>query len=123
MPHCFLEYSSNIIDEIHFNDLLHKINNLLFSTGIFNLNDIKSRAVKHDLYVIGDGDSNRAFIALTISILSGRSDEIKEKITESALQLLKDSFCDTLKEKKCSIAVQVIDIHRKSYRKLVSGEQ
>jgi len=122
MPHCILEYSSNINDKINLKKLLHDINTMLASTGLFNLMDIKSRAVEHDLYVVGDGDPNRAFAALTISIFSGRPDNVKVNITESALQLLKDAFNTTLQEKKCSITVQIGDIHRESYRRITSGE-
>jgi len=122
MPHCILEYSSNINDKINLKKLLHDINTMLVGTGIFNLMDIKSRAVEHDLYVVGDGDPNRAFAALTINIFSGRPDDVKANIAESALQLLKDAFNTTLQEKKCSITVQIGDINRESYRKTTSGE-
>jgi 5-carboxymethyl-2-hydroxymuconate isomerase len=122
MPHCILEYSSNINDKINLKKLLHDINTMLAGTGLFNLMDIKSRAVEHDLYVVGDGDPNRAFAGLTISIFSGRPDDVKANITESALQLLKDAFNTTLQEKKCSITVQLVDIHRESYRRINSVE-
>jgi 5-carboxymethyl-2-hydroxymuconate isomerase len=122
MPHCILEYSSNINDKINLKKLLHDINTMLAGTGPFNLMDIKSRAVEHDLYVVGDGDPNRAFAGLTISIFSGRPDDVKANITESALQLLKDAFNTTLQEKKCSITVQLVDIHRESYRRINSVE-
>ncbi len=122
MPHCILEYSSNINDKINLKKLLHDINTMLIGTGIFNLMDIKSRAVEHDLYVVGDGNPNRAFVALTINIFRGRPDDVKANIAESALQLLKDAFNTTLQEKKCSITVQIGDIHRESYRKSTSGE-
>jgi len=95
---------------------------MLVGTGVFNLMDIKSRAVEHDLYVVGDGDTNRAFAALTINIFSGRPDDVKANIAESALQLLKDAFNTTLQEKKCSITVQIGDIHRESYRRIDSSE-
>jgi len=122
MPHCILEYSSNIDDTINLKKLLHDINAMLANTGVFNLLDIKSRAVQHDLYIVADGDPNRAFVALTINIFGGRPDDVKANIAESALQLLKDAFNATLQEKKCSITVQIGDIHRETYRKITSGE-
>ena len=122
MPHCILEYSSNIKDKGNLKKLLHDINAMLAGTGLFNLMDIKSRAVEHDIYVVGDGDPNRAFVALTISVFSNKPDDVKTNITESAFQLLKDAFSTTLQEKKCSITVQLGDIHRESYRRIVNSE-
>ena len=122
MPHCILEYSSNINNKINLKKLLNDINTMLAGTGVFNLMDIKSRAIEHDLYVVADGDPNRAFAALTINIFSGRPDDVKANIAESALQLLKDAFNTTLQEKKCDITVQVGDINRETYRKITSGE-
>jgi len=122
MPHCILEYSSNINDTINLKKLLHDINTMLVGTGVFNLMDIKSRAIEHDHYVVGDGDTNRAFVALTINIFSGRPDDVKENIAESALQLLRDAFNTTLQKKKCSITVQIGDIDRETYRKITTGE-
>ena len=121
MPHCILEYSSNINEKDNLKKLLHDINTMLAGTGLFNLMDIKSRAVEHDLYVVGDGDPNRAFVALTISVFSGKPDDVKASITESAFQLLKDAFNTTLQEKKCSITVQLGDIHRESYQRVTDG--
>ena len=100
MPHCILEYSSNINGKVNLKKLLHDINTMLDGTGVFNLMDVKSRAIEHDHYVVGDGDTNRAFVALTINIFSGRPDDVKVNIAESALQLLKDAFNTTLQKKK-----------------------
>ena len=122
MPHCILEYSSNFNDTINLKKLLHDINTMLADTGVFNLLDIKSRAIEHDVFVVADGDPNRAFVALTINIFSGRPDDVKANIAESALQLLRDAFNTTLQQKKCSITVQIGDINRETYRKITSGE-
>jgi hypothetical protein len=41
MPHCILEYSNNISEEPNHSSILRQIHNALFSTGLFDLNDIK----------------------------------------------------------------------------------
>lgn len=120
MPHCILEYSSNVIDEPDWTRLLLDVHEALMSTGLFVRSDIKSRIVEHQRYVIGDGSQNRAFVSLNVQMLSGRPDETKRQVAEAALDLLSRAFAKTLSQLKCSISVQITDIHRPSYRRRIS---
>ena len=61
-------------------------------TGLFGRTDIKSRAICHHVYYIGDGDPNRAFVALDVQILEGRTDETKSQIAEATLEVMKEAF-------------------------------
>ncbi|MFH2036698.1 MAG: 5-carboxymethyl-2-hydroxymuconate Delta-isomerase [Candidatus Zixiibacteriota bacterium] len=120
MPHCILEYSDNISDKPDFYKLLNNLNQKLAETGHFKLNDIKSRAIQHNAYVIGDNDSFRAFVTLNIQILDGRTDEVKTGLSQLALDILKQYFPETLKKNKASLTVQITDIHRASYKREIS---
>lgn len=120
MPHCILEHSDNIVDPVDFRQLLSELNELLAGTGLFKLNDLKSRAICHDLYVIGDGAPDRSFVTVNICALSGRADEVKASITNSVLKLLERFFPRTLAETRCSLTVRITDMHRDSYARAVS---
>ena len=120
MPHCILEYSSNVVETPNLERLFEELHRRLAATGHFKLNDIKSRAIKHDCFCIGDGDSNRAFVTLEICILSGRDSATKRTIAEPAAALLQDTYAETLKARRCSLTVRVSDIDRESYRRIVS---
>jgi 5-carboxymethyl-2-hydroxymuconate isomerase len=117
MPHCILEYSNNILDQPDVRQVLRGIHDVLAGTELFSLNDIKSRAVKHDDFFIGDGDASRAFVALTIQILSGRSGDVKADISRRAFEFLKQTYPQSIEELKCSITVQIVEIDRASYRR------
>ncbi len=117
MPHCVLETSDNILENISKKELLLQINNCLAETGLFNINDIKSRYVVHRDYVIGDADKNRAFVALNVAILSGRSKETKIMISNKCLDLLKSRFKESLKRLKLSLTVQITEMGKESYAK------
>ena len=121
MPHCILEYSANIVDQPDFHALFRQLHDVLMESGQFTLDDIKSRAIRHDVYLIADGDPDRAFIAMNLCLLSGRSDEIKSGLSRSVRELLERWFSRTMAEKKCSLSVQVSELHRPSYQKAVSG--
>jgi 5-carboxymethyl-2-hydroxymuconate isomerase len=120
MPHCILEYSSNVIDAPNCARLLLDIHEVLMATGLFVRADIKSRIVEHERYVIGDGSQDQAFVTLNVQMLSGGSDETKRQIAEAALDLLSRAFAKTLDQLKCSISVQITDIHRPSYSRRIS---
>ena len=122
MPHLTLEYSENIPHKPDLRNLLSELHELLVATGEFERASIKSRAVERDVFVVGDGAPEGAFVALEIGILDGRSDEAKAHLSESALDLLAQHFSAALAETRCNITVRVTDLHRASYRKRVSSQ-
>ncbi len=120
MPHCILEYSKNIVDQTDFNKLLMEVNEYLAGTGLFKLNDIKSRVIGHDLFVVGDGSANRSFVTINLCILEGREDKVKTNLSNSLVKLLEQYFPRTLAETHCSLTVRITDMHRDSYEKIIS---
>lgn len=120
MPHCIFEYSANIVDDPDWPLIIGKIHDGLIATGQFVSDDIKSRVIRHSDYRIGDGQPDRSFVTLNLQILDGRSDEFKCEITRMALEILLDAFPRSRTEQKCSITVQVSEIHRASYQRYVS---
>jgi 5-carboxymethyl-2-hydroxymuconate isomerase len=123
MPHCILEYSNNVVDQPDLNELLLQIHEFLAGTGLFKQADIKSRAFCHDLFVVGDGARDRAFVTMNVCIFSGRDDATKAQLSQGVLQVLEQHFPKTLVERRCSITVRITDIHRDSYGKLTGYQQ
>jgi 5-carboxymethyl-2-hydroxymuconate isomerase len=120
MPHCILEASDNLLDQPDWTSLLRTINGTLVATGLFTSADIKSRLIRHEVFVIGDDAADQAFVTLNVQILSGRTDEVKAQLSEALLPLLVGAFPRTLAEMNCSLTVQITDIHRPSYRRQIS---
>jgi 5-carboxymethyl-2-hydroxymuconate isomerase len=120
MPHCLLEASDNLLDHPDWGDLLRDVNGALVATGLFVAADIESRVIQHTTFVIGDGAPNQAFVTINLQILGGRPDEVKAQISEALLQVLVKAFPRTLAEMRCSLTVQISDLHRPSYRRAIS---
>jgi 5-carboxymethyl-2-hydroxymuconate isomerase len=93
---------------------------VIMNTGLFVLSDIKSRVIKHEQYLVGDGLDNQAFVTLNVQILTGRSDDVKSQISQAALAILAEAFPKTFAQMKCSITVQISDIDPPSYRRQVN---
>lgn len=120
MPHCILEASDNLLDRPDWTALLRDINGTLIATGLFTAADIKSRLILHPLFVIGEGGPDQAFVTLNLQILGGRTDEVKAQISEALLAVLARAFPLTFAGMKCSLTVQITDLHKPSYRRAIS---
>jgi len=115
MPHCTLEYTSNIKDTVNHDDFFKKLHTEIVSCNDFSLDQIKSRAVEHSNFYIGDGSPNNAFVYLQISILSGRNEILKQELSKKALTLLEEFFPTSRKELNCSVTVEIRDMDRASH--------
>ncbi len=119
MPHCVLEYSHNIPDQINFQDFFQKLHQLMVDTGEFKLERIKSRVVPHENCYIGDGNIDNKFVYLQISILTGRDVSLRKHISNSALELLKKHLPKSLAENRCSVTVDIREMDREVHSSLM----
>ena len=120
MPHCIFEYSANVVDQPDWLRIIDDVHKGLIATGQFVPEDIKSRVIRHEHYRIGSGEPNQSFVTLNMQMVEGRSDEFKSEIAKMASDILIAAFPQSLAEQKCSVTVQVNDIHRASYQRHVS---
>ncbi len=118
MPHLVLEYSANVPDQTDFRRVLLDLHEVLTASGLFEKKDIKSRAVRHDVFAVADGAGDRSFVALSIAILDGRSDEVKATLSEAALDVLVRAFPKLVAGGRGAISVEIRDLHRVSYRRV-----
>lgn len=121
MPHCVLEYSSNVVSPPEVRDALLVIHRALVGTGLFSEADIKSRAIRHDVFAVADGAPDRSFVALAVEILDGRTDEEKATIADALFAALSGAFGAAIDSSRCNVTVQIRDIHRASYRRHRGG--
>jgi threonine dehydratase len=116
MPHLVLEYTGNLALDVQ--PTLLKLNQALVASGHFDENAIKARAVRLDDYLVGTAaDAKRAFVALRLSILTGRTLEEKKQVADllgAAIQ--KDQSWPA--QTQVQITVDVVDMQRETYFKL-----
>jgi 5-carboxymethyl-2-hydroxymuconate isomerase len=115
MPHCTIEHSANLGAQ-EWQSVFAALRDALLATGEFALADIKCRARSYEHFSIGDGSGARGFVALTIEILDGRSDELKGRIADGALTALRATVA-AHDVAPLNITVQIRDLHRASYRR------
>lgn len=109
MPHCLIEHSKTIDGEL----LMSRVFKGSLDSGLFDADDIKVRTLSYDNYSTGNQKSD--FVHVVLKILSGRSVEQKTSLSSLVLRKL-----ETLGLNECSITVEVVDMDKASYAKLVN---
>jgi len=118
MPHLVLEYSANVPDHPDVRRVLIDLHDAVMASALFERKDIKSRAVRHEVFAVADGAEDRAFVALAIAILDGRSDEVKSALSEAALDVLVHAYPKLAEGGRGAISVEIRDLQRASYRRV-----
>jgi 5-carboxymethyl-2-hydroxymuconate isomerase len=118
MPHLVLECSANVPDRPDLRRVLLDLHEAILASGPFDRKDLKSRAVRHDVFAVADGAGDRAFVALSIAILEGRPDDVKAALADAALDVLVRAFPTLVAAGRGAISVEVRDLHRASYRRV-----
>jgi 5-carboxymethyl-2-hydroxymuconate isomerase len=117
MPHCILEYSANLEALPDWAEVFEDVHAFLAGTGLFLLDDIKSRAAGREHFLVADGAPERAFVAMNVCILDGRDDGVKAQVSEGVLEVLKRHLGPTCEGKQCSISVRITEMERSSYQR------
>jgi 5-carboxymethyl-2-hydroxymuconate isomerase len=117
MPHLTLEYSNNLPEPMDFRALFSRLNAALAEMGPFRLADIRSRAIAHDQFLVGDGASGSVFAHLTVGILGGRDSALQKRISARLLAIVRETFARAWAERPCVITVEIHEIRRETYCK------
>lgn len=119
MPHLHLEYSDNL-QHIEIKPLLVAIHQALVGAGyVSDPNDLKSRAIMQQDYVIGlDVVTDQAYVHTKISLLSGRSVEVRQAISELVLDLMQQYIAPQL-GLNIQLCVEIIEMPKQTYSKAV----
>jgi len=120
MPHIIIEHSKNIFEK----NLLkvgQEIQKIMadISEGNFDPDQVKIRCIQYQNYIVGLEKSDENFIHISIKILSGRSLEIRKKLSLQTFEIVK-SFYENLNspQKRCDISVDIIEMERDVYKKI-----
>ena len=118
MPHIHLEYSDNI-ENLEPKAILLALNQALFDADYFSpANDIKSRATCQQDYVIGLGDVSQAYVHVKVSLLTGRSMELQQDISQLLLATL-EQHLPAQSQLSLQLCVEMVEMQKASYAKKV----
>lgn len=108
MPHCIIEFS----DELDVKPLMAAVHQGTLASGLFTEEDIKVRAMPYSFHYANA--EHKHFVHVTTKILSGRTNEQQTFLSQCVLKELEKLVLPSV-----SITVEVCDIERTSYSKIV----
>ncbi|TYL47361.1 5-carboxymethyl-2-hydroxymuconate Delta-isomerase [Marinomonas sp. IMCC 4694] len=112
MPHCIIEYSQNLEQEVPPADLLEAVKEACMASSLFALADIKLRSNAYKSFVTGGQED--AFVHVTIRMLSGRSTEQRQQLSHLILETL-----TRFSLKNVSFSAEICEMERETYAKKV----
>ncbi|WP_086981986.1 5-carboxymethyl-2-hydroxymuconate Delta-isomerase [Vibrio aphrogenes] len=115
MPNVVMEYSNSIEERINTQALLEDLHQVTIQSGLFEIQDVKSRTLRTHHWLVGDLDNEVDFIHITVELLDGRTDEQKLALAQSLMATLqaKASFV-------ASLTVNIRDMDRKCFQKVTN---
>jgi 5-carboxymethyl-2-hydroxymuconate isomerase len=120
MPHLRLEYSTNIKEEFNPKELFSSCHKILVDTIDADIFRCQSRAIPFDLFYIGEGSTQEAFIYLEIFFFEGRPLSKIQKMQQQILKTLEKYFSRSIQELKVQIGIRVTEFPSSHYLKIES---
>ena len=110
MPHCIIEHS----DDLDQQQLINAVFEGTLASGLFEEQDIKTRTLSFTHYQ--SARSRQSFVHVTSKLLDGRSLEQRSILSQAILDQLQQ-----LQLSAVSLTVEVLEIEKASYAKVVLG--
>lgn len=118
MPQMVVEYSDNI-KELNHQDLMLNLNHALFDTGLIDHPfNIKTRIRANQDFLIGFGDNQQAYIHVRLGIMTGRTLEQRQLISEQLLTCLKNFDKYQASGLEIQLCVEIAEMPKEVYGKV-----
>ena len=115
MPHIIIEHDSSISKKLNLGSMVKDLHTNLASQKTVKLEFLKTRTIEVDNVLIGTGKHNQ-MIHVNVLLLTGRSTELKEKMSNDLFDIVKDYLDKSeIGMEDCSLSVNVDELG--SYRK------
>lgn len=108
MPHCIVEYSTNLEAQGDIAGLLAKLAaHFRTAPEVFPTAGVRVRAWPVSQYVIADGNPDHGFVNVQCRIGAGRSLEVRQSFFSAASALVTDHFADLSRQRGIGITFYV----------------
>lgn len=116
MPHLIVEYSRNLqhIDETALMDALTRV--VCTHPSVSNEADVKTRIHGLQHYQIGLNSAGRGFVHVELRLLSGRTQEVKQELSEQLSQALRATL-PAQPGVEVQLSVDLVDMDKACYFK------
>jgi 5-carboxymethyl-2-hydroxymuconate isomerase len=117
MPHVILDYTANLDAQLDATKLLRQLYEVMLTHADCRVEDLKLRAVRHEVFIASDGSPEKAYVYAAVRFLAGRLPELKKALGDALLQTLSEHFNQRPGPLAPQLCVELIDIDRACYFK------
>lgn len=110
MPHIHITYSANLEGVVDINGLCNTLRIACIETAVAPIAGVRVRATKCDHYSIADGDAQHAYIDFSVRLREGRSDEIKQNLTNTLFDAAQSHLANYFKTHSIALSMETRDI-------------
>ena len=118
MPHIHLETTSDVVENQDVIDMLEHLADKLSSFETIAPESVKSYYSIRSNWVTGTG-APHGFIHCEVAILSGRSPELVQAITDGMFDELRSLFSRSIESGEAGLTLEVREMQKETYRKLL----
>ncbi|MBD1575745.1 MULTISPECIES: 5-carboxymethyl-2-hydroxymuconate Delta-isomerase [Vibrio] len=115
MPNVVMEYSDSIEERVNVQALLEDLHHATIDSGLFQAMDVKSRTLRPHNWLIGDKADTVDFIHVTVELLSGRTVEQKQALSQAIMAALRGKA-----DFVAILTVNIRDMDRECFQKVVN---
>ncbi len=109
MPHLIVEYSTNLESFLDVPSLILAIHHAALATGIAPIDALRTRAEPRNIYRIGDGHPDNAFISIAARLGAGRTSDQKHRFLTAVLEATETILGNHASNVMVSVEYQEID--------------
>lgn len=110
MPHVIVEYSANIEADITPQRLVEEIHQAAISSGVAEPVAVRTRLKRRDVYRVGDGAPENAFVHIDIRGRKGRSLEQKKTMVQVVYDQANKTLDHVFKARPLALTVEFHEI-------------
>lgn len=107
MAHLSIEYSPSFDARGDIASVCKALHGAMIETGIFPLAGIRIRAYRAEYAIIADDDPANAFMALTLSVGSGRSNEMLKSAGDAIFRTAQRAMAELLSTPHFALSLEI----------------
>jgi 5-carboxymethyl-2-hydroxymuconate isomerase len=110
MPHLIVAYSSNLEPAVDMAALLRVVHAAALATGVFPIGGLRTRAERHEHYVIADGHADNGFIHVQARIGTGRTPEVRQTAAAQIFAAVTGATAGVFASRPLGITLEMVEI-------------
>jgi 5-carboxymethyl-2-hydroxymuconate isomerase len=120
MPHINIEYTANVASTFDADAMLRSVNARIIESGLFEPEQVKSRAIALPHFRVGNADAGEAFLHARIHLVEGRSIAQRKQLGAAVVEAI-GAALKPAPGLRVQITAELNEMLAETYQKLVVG--